>query len=282
MKTLIAGSVTPAEYLVVLVALALPTIGNGCTPSIALRGVEPTDLSTVKIGAARQKVEQVLGPPIKTEEAETSTVATYQYDMGAPGHAPSGDEIVDYAAGGLWLLDPITTPMAMAGRREQIRAQRGTLVVTYGRDDHVTSLDDPDADRRAIRSASFLMVKDTGLSDNATFLFLGTATSVSKTVFSPDDQQVTLHVQFDPHFQPAPKLRVDWIDPNGDIFLNRKVTTTPGNTMEMIVRLPIRDHEPSGKPGRWWVLVHHRQTLLVRKPFVIDPRSPDAMEGTHQ
>ena len=49
----------------------------GC---VTLTGVEPTDLSQVKLGADRQSIETVLGEPTETTETDLGLVAVYKYN----------------------------------------------------------------------------------------------------------------------------------------------------------------------------------------------------------
>ncbi len=100
--------------LLVSVSLVL----QGCA---AISGVEPTDLSQVKLGADRQSIETVLGKPIETAETDLGLAAVYKYNKGGP-------PVIDPQFGPYFLLMPFLWPFAEHAARSQ---QERLLTILY-------------------------------------------------------------------------------------------------------------------------------------------------------
>jgi hypothetical protein len=92
----------------------------------AVSGVEPTDLSAVKVGATRGQIEAVLGKPVASEEIGGLRADTYEYDRGASGlyHSKMAR---GYAAMALPLW-------AILKHSSVVSGQKGQLTVKYGPD----------------------------------------------------------------------------------------------------------------------------------------------------
>ncbi len=97
----------------------------GC---VTLTGVEPTDLSQVKLGADRQSIETVLGEPTETTETDLGLVAVYKYNSKEVESA--------FEAGGpfalfLIALVPPFWPVIESYARSDKRAQEKLLTILY-------------------------------------------------------------------------------------------------------------------------------------------------------
>jgi hypothetical protein len=108
--------------LLVSVSLVL----QGCA---AISGVEPTDLSQVKLGADRQSIETVLGKPIETAETDLGLAAVYKYNKGGP--PVIGPRLFPY-----FLLIPFLWPFAEHDARSQ---QERLLTILYDQEGQMVS-----------------------------------------------------------------------------------------------------------------------------------------------
>ncbi len=102
---------------------------SGCTVS-----VEPTDLSSIRLGTDSTAVERILGKPLKSVKSKDLILATYSYDRGGsrkvirPGTKDSVDVI---------FLFPLL-PIAADLRRQQLeRDQKGRLAIIYDSADRI-------------------------------------------------------------------------------------------------------------------------------------------------
>ena len=50
--------------------------------AVAACAIESTDLSPIKVGATRAKVERVLGKPVKSRQTDSGKIDTYKYNKG--------------------------------------------------------------------------------------------------------------------------------------------------------------------------------------------------------
>ena len=71
MRNVRADKMLHALLGIALCALAIPALG-GCT------GIEPTDLSLIQVGVARDSVEKILGQPVESTTSEIGTIDTYE------------------------------------------------------------------------------------------------------------------------------------------------------------------------------------------------------------
>lgn len=136
-----------------IVVFCLSLMAQGCSNLMRSEGVEPTDLSTIKIGATRATVEAVLGAPIDSEVATDGRIDIYTYNFGKPGEP--GDPL--YGQGGIGLscgggqacavyilgvvavrlaAEPFLFLREMARRSDQV----AELAITYGPDDRVVHI----------------------------------------------------------------------------------------------------------------------------------------------
>ncbi len=113
----------------------LATTLAACASVSATKEISPTDLSLVRVGADREKVESVLGPTLMTQSAGDLTIDTYEYDKGKS--AQDFDES-GFAAEVLFLP---WQPLIWAAVAESRGAQKGTLTITYDGNNRVVKLD---------------------------------------------------------------------------------------------------------------------------------------------
>jgi hypothetical protein len=60
---------------------------GGCYADTRFSGIEPTDLSAIRIGASRAAIDAALGEPNETMPTCQSAKRTYLFDRGLPGDA---------------------------------------------------------------------------------------------------------------------------------------------------------------------------------------------------
>ncbi len=113
-------------------AIFVGIIVGGCTHTI-----EPTDLSSVRIGANQESVKRVLGEPIDTLQLGTLKLAKFNYDKGGSGSffkkSEGGGSSGIPDPRGIFFL-PILLPIAGAYQHQEIKKeQRGILTVIYNK-----------------------------------------------------------------------------------------------------------------------------------------------------
>ncbi len=120
------------KSLAPVVLLCAGMLVQGCSVAILVEDIEPTDLSSLEIGATRAAIEGVLGEPVAHQALPTGTVATYRYDTGLPGASLSDPAWKTYL--GLYgpFLEPILTPIALAARQKRVERQTGHIIILYG------------------------------------------------------------------------------------------------------------------------------------------------------
>ncbi len=119
-------------------------------------------------------------------------------------------------------------------------------------------------------------VKESGLSPRAGSRLFYFSKSSPKTLYTVEDEQVTYWARLDWHLNPwVRNLRVEWIDPKGDLFLSRKIETSWA-TENVVTRLPIRNNYPSRLPGDWKVRLYHGTDRLDEARFTIERTSGKA------
>ncbi len=120
------------KSLAPVVLLCAGILVQGC--SIAIRGkdIEPTDLSSLEIGATRAAIEGVLGEPIAHQAMPTGTVATYRYDGGSQGKSLFDPAYRDYLVYYGPFFEPILTPIALVEWQKRIEGQTGSIMIVHG------------------------------------------------------------------------------------------------------------------------------------------------------
>ena len=115
-----------------LVAMAVLILGlatQGCSSIVAAEGIEPTDLSAVEIGAARETVERVLGDPVDCANADDGKLCAYTYNRGrAPVDVGIRPAIIAFSyviSGGM--MGFVDAAMARCIKE----CQKGLIKITY-------------------------------------------------------------------------------------------------------------------------------------------------------
>ena len=126
------------KLLAYISILCMSMLVQGCSLAILGEDFEPTDLSSLKVGAPREEVESLLGKPVSNVPDEIENIAVYSYDKGA-----SNFQLMD-GRGYLecWALlnifcEPILTPIALYERQKQYKSQQGQIGIHYGAGDIV-------------------------------------------------------------------------------------------------------------------------------------------------
>lgn len=92
-----------------------------------------------------------------------------------------------------------------------------------------------------------------------------------RTVFTSDDEKVTLSVLFGQNYVGAYQYyRVEWIRPDGNVYLRTGTRSLFGRHDALESSMPIRG-KPAGKffPGKWKVRLFLDDRMLLEKPFEI-------------
>ena len=76
---------------------------------------------------------------------------------------------------------------------------------------------------------------------------------VPTTEFSGDDESVTLSARFDAALAADRQFMVEWLFPNGEIYLRKPVGRSPDTADLVETSLPIRGKAPARHPGIWHV-----------------------------
>ena len=115
-----------------------------------------------------------------------------------------------------------------------------------------------------------MTVEETVISKGATSYWLFTEDKQPSTVFSVDDEQVTLHVKFAYNIVANTQtFRVTWFEPSGKPYVAGGVKTVYGSNDSLIVNLKIAGTTAALKPGRWRVKMHRGAEELVNREFTL-------------
>jgi hypothetical protein len=109
------------------------------------------------------------------------------------------------------------------------------------------------------------------LSTDPSYSWFGSSPGKYKRIFSTSDEKVTLRVVFDMNFVGAIRVfTVEWIGPDGDVYLSEPVRTKWGSNRILFADLYIFEREPSRMPGRWQVRLLYEDRELVSRRFTIE------------
>jgi len=119
-------------------------------------------------------------------------------------------------------------------------------------------------------------VQDSGLTTEAGSRWLYVSKSRPKTIYSVNDEQITYWAHLDLQLpRPFKHFRIEWVDPQGKVFLSKKIKNSYGTNDIIVTTLPIRDNYPSRIPGDWKVRIYHGDKLLDQARFTIEPVGHD-------
>ncbi len=87
--------------------------------------------------------------------------------------------------------------------------------------------------------------------------------------FSVDDRTVTLSARFDAGLAADEALMVEWLFPDGEIYLRKPVRRSYQRPDLIETSMPIRDKAPARSPGIWQVRLWRDGDKLVDRSFEI-------------
>ncbi len=130
-----------AMRLIAIAALLIGATTQGCSVVISGMGREPTDFSSVGVGAARQDIEIVLGIPKTSCDFDSNRnamrAATYSYDLGFSGNP----RMVSHYPLEVLLLEPVMTVVAAVSREMDISEQTRYVTILYDSDERAERID---------------------------------------------------------------------------------------------------------------------------------------------
>jgi len=99
------------------------------------------------------------------------------------------------------------------------------------------------------------------------------------TEFFDDDQSVTLSARFDTALAADRQFMVEWLFPNGKLYLRKPVRRSPDSPDLVETSMPIRGRAPAEHPGIWHVRLWRGGDKLVDRSFEVQ-KSADSAEST--
>ena len=121
-----------------IAGLVVVVLNQGCSVAIMNTDIEPTDISSIGVGATRVEVEAVLGAPDETMSTDAGKIATYEYDKGASVRPKWTARDYMECMGLLNIFcEVLMTPMALSERHDLYQSQLGLIKITYGSDDTI-------------------------------------------------------------------------------------------------------------------------------------------------
>lgn len=93
------------------------------------------------------------------------------------------------------------------------------------------------------------------------------------TEFFADDQSVTLSARFNRELPADEPLMVEWLFPDGSVYLRKPVHRSYDSVDLLQTSIPIRGKAPARHPGIWHVRLWHKGEGLVNRSFeILEPR----------
>ena len=102
------------------------------------------------------------------------------------------------------------------------------------------------------------------------------ANGAPATEFSGDDKSVTLSARFDAALAADGQFMVEWLFPDGKIYLRKPVRRSRDNPELVETTLPIRGRAPAKHPGIWHVRLWRGADKLVDRSFEVREPAPSA------
>ena len=124
-----------------------------------------------------------------------------------------------------------------------------------------------------------ISVSSAALSDSATYLWLASARSETRTQFFTTDEKATLSVRLAPNLIGMYQVfRVVWVAPTGHVYLRGPAQTKWGSHQELITELNIVGEGAENLPGTWRVQLFLGDTLMVERDFeLVEGSQPTTM-----
>ena len=91
------------------------------------------------------------------------------------------------------------------------------------------------------------------------------------TEFSIDDQSATFTARFSSALSARDRFTVEWLFPDGEIYLRRPLSRDREMHDQVQTRLPIHGKSPARHAGRWRVRLWRGDNALVERSFEIRP-----------
>lgn len=89
------------------------------------------------------------------------------------------------------------------------------------------------------------------------------------TEFTAEDANVTLSARFDSALAEDERFMVEWLFPDGSVYLRKPVRRIGNRDDELETSMPIRGKAPARYPGRWHVGLWHGGDRLLYRSFEI-------------
>ena len=102
------------------------------------------------------------------------------------------------------------------------------------------------------------------------------------TEFSIDDSSVTLRARFDGELAADAPLTVEWLFPDGKVYLRKPVHRSYANPDVLETAIPVRGKAPARFPGEWHVRLWRGEDKLVDRSFEIRPPPESAASAGAQ
>jgi hypothetical protein len=118
------------------ISFVLATLMAGCTATTRYSGIEPTDISALRVGASRPQIDAALGKPTSEGKACSWVQRTYEFNL---GFEPTAGLAILPAAAVAYVITAGLYGVADAGISHCIwKCQRGEAWVSFDSADTVT------------------------------------------------------------------------------------------------------------------------------------------------
>lgn len=118
-------------------------------------------------------------------------------------------------------------------------------------------------------------VRSAVLSKEASSYIVGSRTGIPTDLFSTTDERIVLRVQLGLNLGTFYRIyRIEWIQPDGSVFLDEPIENVLGNSTIIIASLPVASNQPSRLPGQWKVRLYYKEKRLTERTFTIEERGP--------
>ena len=102
------------------------------------------------------------------------------------------------------------------------------------------------------------------------------------TEYSVEDQEVILSARFPAPVAADERFVVEWLFPDGRVYLRKPVRPGPEDHDVLETSMPIRDRGPARHPGIWHVRLWHQGDKLVERSFEINEPAPSAASDARE
>ena len=96
------------------------------------------------------------------------------------------------------------------------------------------------------------------------------------TEFSVDEQSVTLSARFDADLAEDRQFMVEWLFPDGEVYLRKPVRRSHSSLDLVETTMPIQGKAPAKHPGIWHVRLWRGGDKLVDRSFEVRESAPTA------